>query len=59
VRETNTRSETLDLTDSFGYLVAGGLSGSQYLLGVEAGVGVFTGKGRLDTTHYSVDIESG
>lgn len=59
VRETNTRSETLDLTDFFGYLVSTGLSGSQYLLGVEAGVEVFPGEGRLDTIRYSVDIESG
>ena len=53
----NTKAITLDLTEFFQCLTSFGLSNSVYLLGIEAGAEIFTGEGRLDTTHYSVDIE--
>ncbi|MEJ2734799.1 MAG: endo-1,4-beta-glucanase [Anaerolineae bacterium] len=58
VRTTNTKVEALDLMSFFRHLVSIGLSSSIYLLGVEAGAEVFTGEGRLDTTLYSIDMES-
>jgi xyloglucan-specific endo-beta-1,4-glucanase len=57
VRTANTRSESLDLMAFFERLIPDRLSGSNYLLSVEAGAEVFAGEGRLDTTHYSIDIE--
>lgn len=57
VRTANTRAASLDLANFFQYLFSAGLSRSLYLLSVEAGAEVFTGQGRLDTTHYSIDIE--
>ena len=57
IRTVNTKAITLDLTEFFQCLTSFGLSNSVYLLGIEAGAEIFTGEGRLDTTHYSVDIE--
>lgn len=57
VRTANTKAASFDLAHFFQYLISAGLSSSLYLLSVEAGAEVFTGKGRLDTTHYSIDIE--
>ena len=56
VRVVNTMSQTLNLSEFFDYLIGRGLSSSEYLLSVEAGVEVFTGAGQLDTTAYSVEI---
>jgi len=56
IRTINSQTETLDLTNFFQYLILAGLSSSVYLLSVQAGAEVFTGKGRLDTTLYSLDI---
>lgn len=56
VRTINTTSQALNLTEFFDYLNTRGLSNSQYLISVEAGVEVFTGAGRLDTTAYTVGI---
>jgi len=56
IRTVSTQTETLDPADFFRYLIRAGLSGSDYLLGVEAGAEVFTGKGRLGTTLYSLDL---
>jgi xyloglucan-specific endo-beta-1,4-glucanase len=57
IRTVNTQSETLDITDFFQYLISSaGLESSVYLIGVQAGPEVFTGKGRLDTALYSLDI---
>ena len=36
--------------------MARGMRKTTYLLSVEAGVEVFTGAGRVDTTAYSVEI---
>jgi hypothetical protein len=56
VRTANTTSQALNLSEFFDSLVERGLSRSTYLISVEAGVEVFTGAGRLDTTAYAVDI---
>lgn len=58
VRKVNTNSDSLDLMDFFNYLFFHGLLKSDYLLSIEAGPEVINGTGRLDTTFYSVDIES-
>ena len=57
IRTVNTKIETLDLTNFFQYLISFGLNYSAYLLSVEAGAEIFTGEGRLDTTHYSMDVK--
>ena len=56
VRSVNTTSQVLHLNEFFDYLIERGLSSAQHLIGVEAGVEVFTGAGQLDTTAYSVEI---
>jgi len=58
IRRINTKTQNLDLINFFQYLASAGLSDSDYLLSVQAGAEVFTGEGRLDTTFYSIDIES-
>ena len=57
IRTNNVRTETLELTNFFQYLTSVGLSYSDYLLSVEAGAEIFTGEGKLDTTHYAIDIK--
>lgn len=57
VRTDNTKSDSLDLNKFFQYLISFGLDSTSYLLSVEAGVEVFTGEGRLNTTHYSINVE--
>jgi hypothetical protein len=59
VRTTNAATQSLDLAEFFRYLIALGLNDANYLIGLEAGIEVFTGAGRLDTTSYSVEIEHG
>lgn len=56
VRTVNTTSQALDLREFFDFLIARGLSRSQYLISVEAGAEVFTGAGQLDTMAYAVEI---
>ena len=58
IRTVNTKTQKLDLTNFFQYLISAGLSSSVYLLSVEAGAEVFTGEGRLDTTLYSINMET-
>ncbi|GAA2458163.1 GH12 family glycosyl hydrolase domain-containing protein [Streptomyces macrosporus] len=57
VRTSNTASVDPDPDD---FLQAredrGSPSPTEYLSGVEAGTEVFTGRARLDTTAYSVDV---
>lgn len=57
VRSGKATSASLDLVNFFQYLISSGLNSSLYLLSVEAGAEVFTGEGRLDTTHYTIDLE--
>lgn len=57
VRTANTNTASLDLINFFQYLFPVGLSSSCFLLGVEAGVEVFVGEGRLETTMYSLEVE--
>jgi xyloglucan-specific endo-beta-1,4-glucanase len=59
VRGENTNAASLNLMDFFDCLGPYGLAGSLYLLSVQAGVEVFTGSGRLQTSGYMVDIECG
>ena len=56
VRATNTTEQTLNLTEFLEVLIARGMRKTTSLLSVEAGVEVFTGAGRVDTTAYSVEI---
>jgi len=57
VRTSNTTSVDLDLNDFLRALRDRGSVGPEkYLSSVEAGTEVFTGKGRLDTSAYSVDV---
>ncbi|MFI2614801.1 endo-1,4-beta-glucanase [Streptomyces sp. NPDC018584] len=57
VRVGNTTSADLNLDDFLQALVRRGLLGKdKYLSGVEAGTEVFKGRGRVDTTAYSVDV---
>ncbi len=58
IRTVNTKTQKLDLTNFFQYLILAGLSSSVYLLSVEAGAEVFTGEGRLDTGLYSINMEA-
>lgn len=57
VRTANTTSVRLDLNDFLRVLQQRGSVGSaKYLSSVQAGTEVFTGRGRLDTSAYSVDV---
>lgn len=57
LRTTQTDAESLDLKDFFQYLTRHGLSSLDYLLSVEAGIEVFAGAGRLETSVYTLEIE--
>ena len=57
IREENTNRQTLDLVHFFQHLAAFGLSQSNYLLGVQAGPEIFTGKGSLDTLYYDMSLQ--
>ncbi|GAA2397566.1 hypothetical protein GCM10010420_24490 [Streptomyces glaucosporus] len=57
VRTSNTTSVDLDLNAFLRELQRrGSLASTKYLSSVQAGTEVFAGKGRLDTTAYSVDV---
>lgn len=57
VRGESADRVSLDLADFFAALASLGLDGIEYLISVQAGIEVFTGKGRLETKSYSIDIE--
>jgi xyloglucan-specific endo-beta-1,4-glucanase len=57
LRTVQTDTEMLDLKDFFQYLTHHGFSGLDYLLSVEAGIEVFAGVGRLETSAYTLEIE--
>ncbi|MDX2544258.1 GH12 family glycosyl hydrolase domain-containing protein [Streptomyces sp. WI04-05B] len=57
VRKTNTNSQTTDLTALTNALVQRKLmANTNYLSSVEAGTEVFSGKGKLSTSSYSVTV---
>ncbi|MHB9858707.1 GH12 family glycosyl hydrolase domain-containing protein [Streptomyces sp. YIM S03343] len=57
VRRTDTTKASLNLDDFTQALVRRKLlSNDKYISGIESGIEVFKGSGRLDTTSYSVDI---
>jgi xyloglucan-specific endo-beta-1,4-glucanase len=58
VRTIDTTTETFDLLDFLRYLVPRYLDPHTYVVGIEAGVEVFVGAGALQTTVYSVDIDT-
>lgn len=57
VHKININSQTLNLKDFFNYLIYHGLSSSNYLISVEAGIEVFTGAGSLETTFYTIEMK--
>lgn len=57
LRIAQTDAESLDLKDFFQYLIHNGWAGLDYLLSVQAGIEVFAGAGRLETSVYSLEIE--
>lgn len=58
VRTSNTPCATLNLMEFLDFLVSNyGLDSAKYLVGIEAGSEVFSGKGQLDTELYSCDVE--
>lgn len=57
VRGENTDRASLDLADFLRLLAARGLNDAEYVTSVQAGIEVFTGKGRLETGAYSLDME--
>ena len=58
VRTTNTTSADLNIRDFTQDVVSRGwMSTSKFLTSVQAGTEVFTGKGQVDTTSYSVDVQ--
>ena len=58
VRTSNTSCAELNFDDFFQYLVRErGFDPAKYLIGIEAGTEVFSGRGTLQTHNYSCDIE--
>lgn len=55
VRDRNTNASTLDLATFLQLLSGHGLAREMYLLGIEAGIEVFVGAGRLDNRSYSLE----
>jgi len=58
MRAGNTNCATFNLLDFFAFLIRQySFDSSKYLIGIESGVETLTGKGQLDTQHYSCDIQ--